>query len=221
MKAGSLTPTARMRSGQLEIPGHAKPFPALGTDQGWPPGCGATAPLVLGGLPRHTTALLAQGYPPPPQGFFRTIKNQGGGDPSPKTPSPPPQTKVTIVGKNEIYNRENLVRPFLVHQVLGPKPPPPLPPPAQKKPCPPPPPHVPPKSAHAPLCQIPHSPSPCASNEQGTLGAQRKKCIWVISPPYTEKGKYLGCVFCESQLPRNVPRPPFVIKRQNNIKHAR
>ena len=68
------------------------------------------------------------------QGFFRIIKNQGGGDPSPKTPSPPPQTKVTIVGKNEIYNRENLVRPFLVHQVLGPKPPPPLPPPAQKKP---------------------------------------------------------------------------------------
>ena len=69
-----------------------------------------------------------------PQGFFRIIKNQGGGA-SPQTPSPPPQTKVTIVGKNEIYNRENLVRPFLVHQVLGPKPPPPLPPPAQKKPC--------------------------------------------------------------------------------------
>ena len=68
------------------------------------------------------------------QGFFRIIKTQGGGDPSPKTPSPPPQTKVTIVGKNEIYNRENLVRPFLVHQVLGPKPPAPLPPPAQKKP---------------------------------------------------------------------------------------
>ena len=62
------------------------------------------------------------------QGFFRIIKNQGGGDPSPKTPSSPPQTKVTIVGKNEICNRENLVRPFLVHQVLGPKPPPPLPP---------------------------------------------------------------------------------------------
>ena len=41
---------------------------------------------------------------------------------------------MTIEGKNEIYNRENLVRPFLVHQVLGPKPPPPFPPPAQKKP---------------------------------------------------------------------------------------
>ena len=67
------------------------------------------------------------------QGFFRIIKNQRGGG-SPKTPSPPPQTKVTIVGKNEIYKRENLVRPFLVHQVLGPKPPAPLPPPAQKKP---------------------------------------------------------------------------------------
>ena len=66
------------------------------------------------------------------------IKNQGGGDPSPKTPSPPPQTKVTIVGKNEIYNRENLVRPFLVHQVLGPKPPPPLPPLLKRSPAPPP-----------------------------------------------------------------------------------
>ena len=74
---------------------------------------------------------------PKAQGFFRIIKNQGGGDPSPQTPSPspPPQTKVTIAGKNEIYNRENLVRPFLVHQVLGPKPPPPLPPPAQKVIC--------------------------------------------------------------------------------------
>ena len=107
-----------------------------------------------------------------PQGFFRIIKSQGGGggDPSPKTlsppspdqsdhrgkkrnlqlgksgqaifgtpsfgsktPSPPPQTKVTIAGKNEIYNWENLVRPFLVHQVLGPKPPPPLPPPPRSK----------------------------------------------------------------------------------------
>ena len=61
-----------------------------------------------------------------PQRFFRTIKTQEGGGPPPK---PPPQTKVTIAGKNEIYNWENQVRPFLVHQVLGPKPPPPLPPP--------------------------------------------------------------------------------------------
>ena len=80
--------------------------------------------------------------PLPPQGFFRIIKNQEGGGPSPKTPSTPPQTKVTIVGKNEIYNRENLVRPFLVHQVLGPKPPPPLPPPScSKEALPPPPPN--------------------------------------------------------------------------------
>ena len=40
---------------------------------------------------------------------------------------------MTIAGKNDIYNRENLVRPFLVHQVLGPKPPPPLPPPLLKR----------------------------------------------------------------------------------------
>ena len=34
---------------------------------------------------------------------------------------PPPQTKVTIVGKNEIYHWQNLVPPFLVHNFLGPR----------------------------------------------------------------------------------------------------
>ena len=38
---------------------------------------------------------------------------------------PPPQTKVTIAGKNKIDQRENLVRPFLVHKLLGSRPPPP------------------------------------------------------------------------------------------------
>ena len=47
---------------------------------------------------------------------------------------PPLQTEVTIVGNNEIYRWENLVGPFLVHKLLGPRPPPPasntsLPPP--------------------------------------------------------------------------------------------
>ena len=37
----------------------------------------------------------------------------------------PPQTQVAIVGKSEIYNRENCVVPFLVHNFLGPRPPPP------------------------------------------------------------------------------------------------
>ena len=36
-------------------------------------------------------------------------------------PPPPPKTKVTIVGHSEIHNRENRIRPFLVH---GPPPPP-------------------------------------------------------------------------------------------------
>ena len=41
--------------------------------------------------------------------------------------SPRPQTKVTVVGKSEIYNRATLVGPFLVHKILGPRPPlPPL-----------------------------------------------------------------------------------------------
>ena len=47
--------------------------------------------------------------------------------PSPLGPPPPPpppsQTKVTILGKNEIHKRENLVRPFLVLKILGPRPP--------------------------------------------------------------------------------------------------
>ena len=37
---------------------------------------------------------------------------------------PPPQPdQSAIVGKNEIYKRENLVGPFLVHALLGPSPP--------------------------------------------------------------------------------------------------
>ena len=38
----------------------------------------------------------------------------------------PPQTNVTIVGNNEIYNRENLNGPFLVHKHVRPRPPPPF-----------------------------------------------------------------------------------------------
>ena len=48
------------------------------------------------------------------------------------TPPPPPwtpiQTKVAIMGKNEIYLRKNLVVPFLEPKCLGPRPPPPSPP---------------------------------------------------------------------------------------------
>ena len=59
------------------------------------------------------------------QGVFRIIKTQGGGgDPSPKSPSPPPQTKVIIVGRTESCKRETLVRPLLVHKLLPPPPPP-------------------------------------------------------------------------------------------------
>ena len=45
--------------------------------------------------------------------------------------TPPPPTKVTIVGKNEVYHWENLVGPFVIHKLLGPRPPPPPPPPPQ------------------------------------------------------------------------------------------
>ena len=72
---------------------------------------------------------------PPPstaRGVFRIIKTQRGGG--------PPQTKVTTVRKNEIYKRETLVGPFLVHKLFAP---PPLP--LRSKDAPPPP-------ACAPAC---------------------------------------------------------------------
>ena len=37
-------------------------------------------------------------------------------------PPPPIQTKVTIVGKNEIYDRENLIGPSFVHKLFGTRP---------------------------------------------------------------------------------------------------
>ena len=44
--------------------------------------------------------------------------------------TPPFQTKGAIVGKNETYKRENLIGPFLVYKLFGPRPPPtPHPPP--------------------------------------------------------------------------------------------
>ena len=57
-----------------------------------------------------------------PQGGIRiAVHHRRRGTPLPL------QTKVSIVGKNEIYKRENLVGPFLVHKILGPRrPPPPL-----------------------------------------------------------------------------------------------
>ena len=40
----------------------------------------------------------------------------------PPLPPPPSQTKVTIVGKNEIYHWKNLVGPLLMHKLLDPPP---------------------------------------------------------------------------------------------------
>ena len=40
--------------------------------------------------------------------------------PPPWTPSFPLQTKVTVVAKNQICNRDNLIGPVLVHKLLGP-----------------------------------------------------------------------------------------------------
>ena len=57
----------------------------------------------------------------------RSSEGQGGSRmpyaPPPRNGAPPPpQTKVTTVGENEIYNRKNFVGPILVHKFLGPRP---------------------------------------------------------------------------------------------------
>ena len=59
----------------------------------------------------------------PPMEVLQLLYTLGGGG-IPPSLDPPPPTKVTVVGKNEIYNRQNLVGPFLVHKFLGPDPPP-------------------------------------------------------------------------------------------------
>ena len=64
---------------------------------------------------------------PEPEDVLGRLTTAGGGSPPPP-PGPPAQTKVTIAGKNEICNRENLIGPFLVRKLLGPRPPPPFPP---------------------------------------------------------------------------------------------
>ena len=61
---------------------------------------------------------------PSPVGVVREVSEW----PYPLGPAPRLQTKMTIVGNNEIYNWENLSGPFMVYKLLGPGPP--LPPPS-------------------------------------------------------------------------------------------
>ena len=73
-----------------------------------------SGPLLLIGIG------LAQHCDPWPQGVLEyPIKGVG-------VLPPPPQAKVTTVGKNEFHNWENLVGLSLVHKFLGPRSPPPL-----------------------------------------------------------------------------------------------
>ena len=57
-------------------------------------------------------------------GIIRIIENQREGDSPPPNPLPPPlpDQREPDQRKNEIYKRENLVGPFLVPQLLGPRP---------------------------------------------------------------------------------------------------
>ena len=77
---------------------------------------------------------------------------------------PPPRTKVTIVGKNEIYRWENRAVPFFGHNLL---PPPPLPPVWYSPPCsvlpfqsPPPPPSPPSSTSLPPPLPLPFQTPP-------------------------------------------------------------
>ena len=48
------------------------------------------------------------------QAYIRTADNL-------RRSPPPPPNQSDFVGKNEICNRENLIGPFLVHKILGPR----------------------------------------------------------------------------------------------------
>ena len=74
-------------------------------------------PLVPGSSPPNAYAI----HPsiPPPHALILERPTTTGG------PPPPLQTKVTKWKKSEIYNRGNLIAPFLVHKFWGSSPPPP------------------------------------------------------------------------------------------------
>ena len=65
---------------------------------------------------KQTNTMASCQPPPPPRGSIKmAVPRRRGGIPP---LDPPPQTKVTVVGHNEIYNRD-LIGPFL----LAPRPP--------------------------------------------------------------------------------------------------
>ena len=99
-------------------------------------GGAVTVPLVVGCNRTRFAATPTTTLPPaaarpclPARLTLQRPTPIGGAPSSPSwTSPPPPQIKVTIAGKNEIYKRENLIGPFLV-QTFGSQtpPPPPLP----------------------------------------------------------------------------------------------
>ena len=93
----------------------------------------------------------ASAPPSPPPSGLRESGQQPEGE------EPPPQAKVTLVGKREMCRWENMVGPVLVHELLGPRPPPPSPPSSPLiRPCPHPPPREGIKAARPPnpaICQ--------------------------------------------------------------------
>ena len=107
-------------------------MPSVGEASSEPPVTGNHA--TFQNLPQPAEkSLCARSQPP-----RRVVVNcgVGGSDPSSSPyqcrckscrPTTTPDQKVIIVGKNEIYNRENVGVPFLAHKRLGPFPPP-LPP---------------------------------------------------------------------------------------------
>ena len=71
-------------------------------------------------LARRPDPLSLAVAPFPAQDMLEWLTIKGG-------PPPPPKTKVTTVGKNDIYHWKHLVGPFLVHKLSGPSPAPPPP----------------------------------------------------------------------------------------------
>ena len=65
----------------------------------------------------HTgPAIPLHWFAPTPRDVSERLRNIGGGPPPPN-----PNTKVTIVGKNEIYRWENLIGPFFFLRLMRPR----------------------------------------------------------------------------------------------------
>ena len=115
---------AQCLTGNAEVlPSTRAEYPDLFLPRSPPPPTGSLTVATPTGCTGHGSVLCT-----PPMGcvplgkYMERPHTAPGGPPPPLDNPPPPQTKVTIAGRTEVYRWENLVGPFLVHKLLGPRP---------------------------------------------------------------------------------------------------